>query len=363
MINDNTQPQFGLTRRQFVKAGLLTAASLPFAGMLAACGKKEPSTVIYAGYGGPYEDAMRSVYFEPFAAAQEMEVKVTTGAMEFDKIRTMVRNNNVEYDVVDATGPIYARMLADDLLEPMPDSLLEKLKADAFNDPDGIDAFSFPLFAYSHCIFWNKELTDGRPMQSWKDVWDVEKFPGKRLFQRYPYYVLEEALMADGVKPSDLYPLDIPRALKKLDDIRPHAEFLESNAIQNLVAQGEVLTGDMNLARVRALIADGIPLDYTWDETIIDYVRWVVLKGAPHADNAWKLVEAALDAGKQVDVFKQLGYAPTLKQALQDPATQKQAHLAGDAGTLQNGVVLSSSYYQEHGEEARKAMHDWIING
>ena len=202
-----------------------------------------------------------------------------------------------------------------------------------------------------------------RALESWADVWDVEKFPGKRLFQRFPQYLFEEALMADGVPPHALYPLDIPRVLKKLDAIRAHAEFLESNTIQTLVAQGEIVTGDMNYDRVMGLRADGVPLEFNWNQPVIDYVRWAVPKGAKNPENAWKLIESTLDASRQVEIFKLIGYGPTLKKALADPDVASQEFLAGNAKTLERGVVLSPVYYKEHGEEARQAMHDWLING
>ena len=57
-----------------------------------------------------------------------------------------------------------------------------------------------------------------RSRKSWADFYDLKTFPGKRtLFKARPQYILESALLADGVDPERLYPLDIDRAFKKLD--------------------------------------------------------------------------------------------------------------------------------------------------
>jgi len=65
---------------------------------------------------------------------------------------------------------------------------------------------------------------DGGP-SSWADFWDVKKFPGSRsLCLSDSPRTLIFALLADGVPRDQLYPLDIDRAFKKLDQIKPHVK-------------------------------------------------------------------------------------------------------------------------------------------
>ena len=56
------------------------------------------------------------------------------------------------------------------------------------------------------------------------DYWDAKKFPGPRGMYNAPTYILEFALIADGVPKDKLYPLDVPRAFKSLDRIKPRRE-------------------------------------------------------------------------------------------------------------------------------------------
>ena len=49
----------------------------------------------------------------------------------------------------------------------------------------------------------------------------MKKFPGRRALRNHPIATLEAALMADGVAPDKLYPLDVDRAFKKLEEIKP----------------------------------------------------------------------------------------------------------------------------------------------
>jgi len=50
--------------------------------------------------------------------------------------------------------------------------------------------------------------------------WDVKKFPGRRALRNHRSPRWEAALMADGVAPDKLYPLDVDRAFKKLEEIQ-----------------------------------------------------------------------------------------------------------------------------------------------
>ena len=358
-------PNRSFSRRQVLRSGGVAAIALPLTGFLASCsGGSEDSgggdkEVIYAGYGGTYEQKIVKAQMNPFQKDSGVNVKVTTGANEISKIRTMVKADRTQYDVIDTTGPTYGQMLAEDLIAKM-DTKINKV--DGLADPKLADDYSVPQFSYAHCIFWNSEKVDGE-MTSWKDVWDVKRFPGKRGFQKNPYYLLEEALLADGVEPSKMYPLDIPRALKMLDRIRPNAVFQDLNTIQNLVAQGEVITGDLNLARVQQLAKDGTPLKYTWNQNLVDYVRWVVPKGAPHEAAASKLIAATLTPERQLAVLEALEYTPTLKAALDKIDPKKRADLAGTPETLKQAVVLDADYYAENGAKAQKAIQDWLIKG
>ncbi|MCB8829527.1 extracellular solute-binding protein, partial [Escherichia coli] len=48
------------------------------------------------------------------------------------------------------------------------------------------------------------------------DFFDVKKFPGKRSLYKWGSAMWEAALMADGVAPEKLYPLDLKRAHDKI---------------------------------------------------------------------------------------------------------------------------------------------------
>src|SRR5690606_12430420 len=71
-------------------------------------------------------------------------------------------------------------------------------------------------------MVYNTDVYSDQQPQSWADFWDVEKFPGKRCMPAWPRFVMEAALMADGVPKDQIYPIDMDRALKKIAEIKPH---------------------------------------------------------------------------------------------------------------------------------------------
>ena len=72
---------------------------------------------------------------------------------------------------------------------------------------------------YSTVFAYRTDAIDKAP-SNWAEYWDVEGFPGRRSLRKNPIDTLEQALMADGVAPADLYPLDVDRAFAKLDEIK-----------------------------------------------------------------------------------------------------------------------------------------------
>ena len=158
---------------------------------------------------------------------------------------------------------------------------------EAYRSPYSV-AYEFysSVLAYSQ-----KKYPEGRTPNSWADFWDVKKFPGRRALRNHPIATLEAALMADGVAPDKLYPLDVDRAFKKLEEIKPHITVWWTSGAQSaqLLNDGEV---DMVMAwngRVSALAKEGAKVAFTYNQGILQSTSLCILKGAPNLATAVKL--------------------------------------------------------------------------
>jgi hypothetical protein len=88
-----------------------------------------------------------------------------------------------------------------------------------------------------------------------------QKFPGQRGIRKSPSGTLEVALLGDGVAPENLYPLDVDRALDKLDTIREQILWWETGAqLQQQLADGEVALSSAWNGRVQKEIDAGTPV-------------------------------------------------------------------------------------------------------
>jgi len=346
-----------VSRRAFLHRSGVAVGALALQGSLPTTAGAAGGSVVYSGFGGIYEQGIRQAVLSPFQQQSGIQVDVTTGAASIAKIRAMVNAKRTEWDVVDATGPAYGQLLTENLLQNLDFSVVKT--ADLAN-PKYVSPHGVAIYAYSHNIFWNQKAIAG-PLNSWADMWNVAKFPGKRGFQNVPWYTLEVALVADGVPMDKLYPLDVDRAFRSLDRIKPHAAFLDLNTLTNLVAQQEIVTGDLNLARVQKITKDGIPLAYNWKEALVDVERWPILVGAPHPAQANQLINFALQPEQQLQILKNLGYSPTSKTAIARIDPEQAKDLPGTPATAPQSFYLDPEWWAKNGKAVEKRFQEWLL--
>jgi spermidine/putrescine-binding protein len=101
------------------------------------------------------------------------------------------------------------------LAEPIDGKIIDRSKF----LPQAQMSHVFSASAYSTVIAYRPDAFPNGTPKSWADFWDVKKFPGPRSLRNHPVDNLEAALMADGVAPEKIYPIDIDRAFRKLDEI------------------------------------------------------------------------------------------------------------------------------------------------
>src|SRR5690606_35103974 len=146
------------------------------------------------------------------------------------------------------------------LLEPLDMSVInldghpEAIKADKFVVTRGI---------YSTVLGYHTEHYASKPRPtSWAEFWDVEQFPGPRALRNSPVDNLEFALLADGVPLDQLYPLDVDRAFKKMEEIKPHISVWWSTGAQSaqVLIDQEVVLGTAWHGRFFTAMQEGAPI-------------------------------------------------------------------------------------------------------
>jgi putative spermidine/putrescine transport system substrate-binding protein len=265
--------------------------------------------LVYAGFGGALGDAEAKAYFQPFEQAHPNVKVVYDDGVDFGKLKAMVETNNATWDVY--TG---------DLLAPHPEKYFEKLDCtlvpcDQIIKDSNVTPWVSVYYTYSNVITYDPTKITGQTPSSWADFFDTQKFPGKRAISRDSgAYVgtLMIALLADGVAPNQLFPIDYNRAFKKLDTIKKDIVWFDTNAqCPQLIRDGEATLGNCLTGRVYNAVADGAKLTVNWNQNVSGSGAIAVVKGTKHPKEAQELVAYILDKQNNARLSNYIAYGPT----------------------------------------------------
>lgn len=338
------------TRRLYtgISAAVFAVGAMFYVGAASA------DEVVIASYGGSFQDAQTKAFFEPYAKATGLKVTGTTGT-GYAKVKAMVQSGNVTWDVVSAESPAFVNEQKDDLLQPLDYSII---KADGipaeFRTKYGVGYIKFGMN-----LAWSKDkFPNGVTPAQFFDP----SVKGRRVLPEDSTYSLEFALLADGVKAADLYPLDVERAFKVIDRVKDQiVAYKNASDTQALIQQGEVDMVYGPNGRLNDAIKAGANWTYGWDDSVSDTEYWVVIKGAPNAEGAMKFINFAVQPAQQAELTRQIPYGPTNVDALKllDPAVAKDLPSYPDNAAL--GAVLNSEWWHDNYESVKPRWSSYIM--
>ncbi|RQR43251.1 ABC transporter substrate-binding protein [Burkholderia sp. Bp9140] len=310
--------------------------------------------VVFTSWGGTTQSAQQKSWVPGFTQATGASV-VMDGPTDYGKFKAMVESGNVSWDVVDVEGDFAYAAQKSGLVEPIDFSFVKK---DSL-DPRFVSPTAVGSFYYSFVLGYNKSRYKGAQPSTWSDLFDTKRFPGKRTLYKWSAPgVLESALLADGVAPDKLYPLDLDRAFRKLDTIKGDIVWWSGGAqSQQLLASGEAPLGMFWNGRVHALEQTGVPVGISWNQNLTAADMLVIPKGAKHKAEAMKFLAAATSAEAQAKFAAETGYAPiNLKSAALMPAAAAQ-NLPDQHKTSQ--INLDMKYWADNREAIGKRWYAW----
>lgn len=302
-------------RREILKGtgAALAAAALPGARALAQAEPPKPAQIVINDSGGAMQSAMRQLFYSEFERRYGIKV-VATSPVDLGKLQAQVQSGNVEWTVTEIGGEDAIRAERSGLLERLD---LKIIDLSRFPKHLQNRQFVFPKAVYSTVMGYRGDVfPEGKRPQSWADFWDVAKFPGPRTLQNSATDNLEFALLADGVPADKLYPLDVDRAFRKLDEIKPHiAVWWKTGAqSQQILRSGEVDMTMMWAGTAFATRRAGVPIAWTYHQAIADLAAWAILRGAPHPNAAKAFINFYIANPEAHAAFaREMGYATSNK--------------------------------------------------
>ncbi len=332
-------------RRRFTQlATLLLAGGAGLGARDAAAAAKE---LVLVNWGGDAIKAYDDAYGKSFARDTGITVKEDGSGPTEGAITAQFKSGKPSWDLVDA-DPFSAISLGKQgMIDTIDYAVVDRTK---MRPGFGWD-YAASTYFFSYIIAYDAKKYKQAPT-GMADFFDVQKFPGKRSMYKWGAGMWEAALLADGVAPDKLYPLDLKRAHAKIKAFKEHVvSFWGGGA----ASQSVLMNGDASMAIIWSTRATLLEQDsngqikFTWDQGLISPGALAVIKGNPGGrDAAMKFIASTQDPKKQLVMFDMLGQGPAnpATDAL-IPADKRRINCV-DPANMQKQVALDMPWYAEN---------------
>jgi putative spermidine/putrescine transport system substrate-binding protein len=327
--------------------------------------RDNPGTLKFHGAGGAAAASWRAAAWNEFEDITGWTVADTAPCCPYDQLKLQIdAGNPPDWDLIEI-GSLGDALTIDGqgLLGPLDYSLLDWEKEQL---PEGIvwedNWLQYGQFAA--LLIWNTDVwpESGTHPTSTLDLFNTTDFPGKRCFEKYPQFAgtLEFPLLADGVSKDDLYPLDVERALAKLDSIKGDIAWWEDGAEPvQFVATGEC---DLSVAwhgRVATALEDDptLPIGIAWDDALYIDAAFGIPKGATNADAASALLAYWMAPRNQCDNINDNGYGIPFDTSCMDEYGKT---WGVDAERASTGAFQDPEYYNENLDSLVDQFNAWL---
>ncbi|WP_213878588.1 ABC transporter substrate-binding protein [Pseudomonas sp. dw_358] len=350
----------GFSRRSVIKGAGVAAAAMAAPTIWTGNRAFGAETITVADVGGAVAPAIKAAFYDPFE--KETGIKVIGVAHDSDPVtqfKLLVDANTFIWDVSMVTQDNVARLTT-------PKNYLADLNLPAAQISDILPGMATSTWlgfsVFGIVMAYNKQKFAGNAPTDWADFWDAKKFPGRRGLYKSGWGVLEMALLADGVAPKDLYPLDVDRAFKKLDAIRNDVAVWWTAGAQNtqILQNGEVDISDTWSARGYAAISAGTPLEIIW-KGLYSVDGWSIPLGTPRLDLARKFVAFCLRPEQQAIFSGIVANGPTNKKAFDILSPERAKVLPSSPENLKGLTPMDVVWWGANYDAVTERFQEWML--
>ncbi len=343
------------TRRGLIGSGIATALPLP---AFAQGAPAKPDHIVVNASGGSMQELFRRTYEAEFTRRHGIRV-TNTSPVDFGKLRAMVESGNVEWTVTELGGQDFLRAKRMNLLEPLDLGII-----DLSRYPQAVrDTHVFPSSVYSTVLAYRTDVfSQGHPV-GWAEFWDVRRFPGPRSLRNHPVDNLEFALLADGVAMDKIYPIDMDRAFRKLDQIKPHITVWWTTGAQpaQLLVDREVVLASGWNGRFYDVAKRGAPIAVEWQGGSAKQNAFGIPRGARNAHWGNQFLQVMTDPRQQAVYATELAYPGLNPETVNfvDPAVRP--HLPTTPANLARQFWIGVDWWTENGQKAQETWNRWML--
>jgi len=334
-----------------------------------------PLTV--ASWGGAYAESQKRAYFSPFENETGIKITSVSHKGKFDLLKDAQASSPSTWDIVDLDIGTLEQACKDGMLEKVAASDLDEATdgKPASSDflPGTLHDCGVPSVAWSSVIVFDTRAFKKAQPKTAKDFFDIKRFPGKRALPRDPKYVLELALMADGVEPENVYSElagkdGLERAFKQLDQIRDDIVWWNRahEPIDLLARKDVALALAFNGRIFSAIVAGNRPFGIIWDGQVFDLDFWAIPKSSSRKEDSMKFIAFATRPESMAKQASWFPYGPVRKSAVSLVGSHPEVNvkmaefLPTAPANFKRALRLDTNWWQENGENIREKYAMWI---
>lgn len=327
-------------------------------------GNLSGSVVWHDGSGGATTTARNDTVFKDFTSLTGVTTQADFNSDTTKFFATMQSGAPVPWSLIEfPTKGDFLKAKDAGYLEALDTSVVptDKLEKGTY-DSYGVDVLRYGMtFTYNK----NKWPDSGAHPTSMEDLYNTQKFPGKRCMYQYPQFgaTLESALLADGVKRENLYPLDVNRALAKLDTIKNDIVWwTDGDEAVRFLSSGECDMGVAWSGRVySAVTKDKAPLAISWTDSLYTDAVYAIPKGAPNKAAAQAMIAMwILDKKGQTNLVKQIPYPTAITGMNPQDYGQEVAPWLPSGDNAAKAIPEDEAYYAKNITSLAATFTKWV---
>ena len=344
----------GVSRRTVLKtAGAFAGVAL--AGW-SGLSRAQSGSITVTCWGGVYESAVKSCFAEPFAKETGMTVNLVNSA-DLTRMKVQVDSKNVSWDVFDSVGPQIMSGSRQGLWETIDTAIVDTSGVIQKTGADHVGTY----FYAGGLGFDPKRHPDGKHPTTFAEFWDLKKFPGRRGLRSRISENLEMALLADGVAPDKLYPLDIERGFKALDRIKPAIrKWIETTPeTVSLVASNEIDFTYTYLSRVLPAQRAGTSIAMSMKQTLNSLEYLAVPKHGKNTKAAMQYVAFCLRPDRQAAFCDMVEFSPNVASAMDKVSDAAKGRMPNMKDP--NSIVVNDAWWGENYDTLQRRFTEWML--
>jgi len=331
-----------------------------------SCGKSTSTEeeLVVDSWGGWFQEQQRRTMFEPFETDTGIRVvDLSDGESQLAIAKAQVEYGRGEIAIIHGDASWLFRGQREGLWAPIDYSLVDT--SEVYDDV--VEDFGFGILYWSFNIVYNTAAFPNDHPSSWAEVWEYAiEHPGRvALWGARPNYVIEAALMAAGYGLDTVYPLNeqkIEEAFESLDRIKDNVRWYDTGSQgQKLFYDEEVVLGMFYGGDTFGLIEKGAPLQVEWNQGIYTRDYWLVVKNAPHLENAMKFINFVSKADIQSQFAMATAYGPINRNAFNLISdVQFLSRLPSWPPNKERQLSYDFQWWGEHDEEIIERWNNWL---